>query len=679
MSVFTPTTQITRDQLNQLVSAGWEFLPTNIPFTYRPDWTMFHSIREFAQNSLDETGDFSIELVPQGLQISDNGSGVHMVDFLMRYREKPKWARGQFGEGLKIACLVCLRNGYPIEILTVNSIIRPVMVPITLERKEIPVLHFVFHSFPQKITGTAVTIIGYKGELYKDRFINKLPADVVVWTRTDFIEEHQYTEQVLDYPKYLVQRKWLYVRDIYVRDLDRPSLFSYNLWRIQLDPDRVGLKEPSEVPDGIATMWQGNAPKAAIKRLLEQARAVIVAALLPSQYPVELSEEVSIWVSKPEERGIWLETFWELFSPETVLWTNEEAAGFAVHLGKNVIRLPATITNTLHRCGVRTDDDIVKEDARAKRVPINPSDLTRYEQIHLALCWWLEGKLRTMYQERAPVTPLTYITVFTELPSAGEYVADVVRIRRSEMQNEHGAVETFIHEYAHHVAKGASDYTPQYENARDYLTYLVWRLRDRPTAWDLYDALKVKGVEPKFTPKRPRRVIRPPEVEIRREMWVRVTSGALMGTEGIVRELRYDAPTGKTLVRIARSEDPRLDIWVDKSYVTEIQPVEARPFEIGNRVRVKGFKEYPSRSRSYEDYEGTVTGFYAGKVYVNLYAPGTSQPIGIQQEYLPDDLVHVESKQQPALGPSWTRTRPTYSAVNRARRNINRLRRNLRT
>lgn len=690
MSAYTPTTQISRDQLNQLVSAGWEFLPTNIPITYRPDWNMFHAIREFVQNSLDEVGDFNIELTSQGLQISDNGPGVQMVDFLMRYREKPAWARGQFGEGLKIACLVCLRNGYPLEVLTVNTLIRPVMVPIMLQQREIPVLHFVFHSFPQKTSGTTVTIVGYRGELYKDKFVQKLPGDVVVWIHKDMIAGHEVTEQVLDYPKN-VERKWLYVRDIYVRDFDKPSLFSYNLWHVQLDPDRVGLKFPREVTDGVAGLWAEDVPKTAIKRLLEVAKITMEQRILPEARILELSEDVVIYPDWNYKKT-WKEAFYEIYPADTVLWTNHEEASLATHLGKKVVELPTGITQTLQRCGVKTDHQLAQELALAKRKPIDPAELAKREQLYLGLCWWLEKKLRVMYAERAVVDPLEKIVVYTELPQGGEYTSppSEIRIRRSEMQTEHGAVETFVHEYAHHASEGAADYSPEYENARDFLTYLVWILKERPTGWELYDILKAKGVEPKFTPKRPRREIKP-TVEIQRGMWVRVIGGVFAGTEGRVSELRWEAATGKTLVKIARSDDPRLDIWVDKDSITEIPPprIEA-PLKIGDRVRVKGSKEYPSRSRPYEDYEGTVTGSYAGKVYVSLWKPRTTEALGIQQEYFPDDLEHVETRTSPIYqraevqtraspSGSWTRTwARSDTVIDRARRNIKRLRKNVR-
>ncbi len=88
--------------------------------SYCKEWTVRDAIREIVQNALDtgtevmfgDSGVFQI--------VRDKGVGVKLSDFIIGRSSKRdnKTVIGQFGEGLKIGCLVLAREGRQIHILS---------------------------------------------------------------------------------------------------------------------------------------------------------------------------------------------------------------------------------------------------------------------------------------------------------------------------------------------------------------------------------------------------------------------------------------------------------------------------------------------------------------------------------------------------------------------------------
>ena len=52
--------KINISDVQSYVDGGWRYRPTSILTTYKEDWTEWYAIREFVQNSLDETGSFDL-------------------------------------------------------------------------------------------------------------------------------------------------------------------------------------------------------------------------------------------------------------------------------------------------------------------------------------------------------------------------------------------------------------------------------------------------------------------------------------------------------------------------------------------------------------------------------------------------------------------------------------------
>ena len=126
---------ITDPDLAALRQQGWDALDTTFEISYKTHWTMWHVIREFVQNALDEHDEQGITTLPflattpQGLVIEDQGRGLGAAALLMRETKRAAGdLRGQFGEGMKFACIVTLREGYDVEIASPHFTIRPIIL-----------------------------------------------------------------------------------------------------------------------------------------------------------------------------------------------------------------------------------------------------------------------------------------------------------------------------------------------------------------------------------------------------------------------------------------------------------------------------------------------------------------------------------------------------------------------
>ncbi len=96
---------------------GWELIIIGPTSTWRQDWGEWEAIRDIVQNALDECEYYKWGYDERGLYIRDVGKGVAVADFLLGPPKlKPAYARGRFGEGMKIACLALIRDGYPVHV-----------------------------------------------------------------------------------------------------------------------------------------------------------------------------------------------------------------------------------------------------------------------------------------------------------------------------------------------------------------------------------------------------------------------------------------------------------------------------------------------------------------------------------------------------------------------------------
>jgi hypothetical protein len=100
------------DYQSQWKPQGWQLIVIGPTATWRQEWDEWAAIRDIVQNALDEAESYQWGYDEQGLWISDHGRGIAVANFLLGPPKlKPDYARGKFGEGMKIAALALIRKG----------------------------------------------------------------------------------------------------------------------------------------------------------------------------------------------------------------------------------------------------------------------------------------------------------------------------------------------------------------------------------------------------------------------------------------------------------------------------------------------------------------------------------------------------------------------------------------
>jgi len=242
---------------------GWQLIIIGPTSTWRQEWGEWEAIRDIVQNALDEAEAYRWGYDERGLWISDRGKGVAVADFLLGPPKlKPDWARGRFGEGMKIAALALIRKGYPVYIETVG---RELWV-VFLEQKvngTAETLAALWRPDGARV-GTRFHIIGYTGSAFADRFAVNLPRSAIIAEgpspvtrpvrRFNQLIEYQFPVALPGgwYEKGAGASR-IFARDIYMRDIN--SLYSYNLWGFDMAPDRHGPKNESDMWVDMGRLW----------------------------------------------------------------------------------------------------------------------------------------------------------------------------------------------------------------------------------------------------------------------------------------------------------------------------------------------------------------------------------------------------------------------------------------
>ena len=213
---------------------------------------LFIAIREFIQNAYDAVEElYGYEEIPKrvhiyvddlGFHIRDEGKGITYVAFKIYASEKKPWNRGYFGEGLNIALAFLVSQGYPTYIFSKGIVYKPAKIGSTLV--------IVMGRTNRYVDGTEVIIHGIDYEYAK-----KI-ADT--YSFFNFIKSTGATPVYLNirHPDYNITRIYsvvldqpdkLFVADMFVNDISRlfgkPSVFSYNVWFVDLEPNRVALSD----------------------------------------------------------------------------------------------------------------------------------------------------------------------------------------------------------------------------------------------------------------------------------------------------------------------------------------------------------------------------------------------------------------------------------------------------
>jgi len=222
-------------------------IPMSKTYVERRNITDFLAFRELFQNALDAEHEakgydnISVKVYRDnlGTHIVDSGRGLPWRGFTIGASEKPVWMRGHFGEGLNLAVLCFGSRGYPVYFFTKNLVYKTFYYP------EADSLIVVFGRGKNYVNGTHVLIYHYAvpDDYIRLYWKNNPEIKVVDCVYINEMPNHIFIDSA--------EKKRLFVRDIFVNTIDeiryRNSLFSYNIWWVELDPNRTQVRSSFEL------------------------------------------------------------------------------------------------------------------------------------------------------------------------------------------------------------------------------------------------------------------------------------------------------------------------------------------------------------------------------------------------------------------------------------------------
>jgi hypothetical protein len=441
---------------------GWQLIIIGPTSTWRQEWGEWEAIRDIVQNALDEAEAYEWGYDRQGLWIRDQGKGVAVADFLLGPPKlKPDWARGKYGEGMKIACLALVRKGYPVHVKTVRRELWIIFLEQAVDGTA-QTLAAMWRPNGTSI-GTTFHIIGYTGPAFEDRFAVNLPRSAIAWESPSLITTpvRRYN-QLIEYA--FPHGSRIYARDIYMRDID--SLYSYNLWGFDMAPDRFGPKNEADMWADIGRLWACISKVEFLEVFLQMVRdppviqteesfKVVMDSWSMGRDPVS-GKPYADFVK--DNASAWQEAWRRNFGDNAVIRTSDRWDGTVKHLGYVPVSIQWYVRDTLSKA-ITTDEDLVKaSQERLREVELIPdARLTPRQLAHLKLARAIADKvcrIKPVSGVHAAIIPPASDRVRT----AGMYSRTTREVYIGSDQLERGqtTVDTVIHELAHHTS-GAED------------------------------------------------------------------------------------------------------------------------------------------------------------------------------------------------------------------------------
>jgi hypothetical protein len=434
------------EQIETYKKQGWRVFQPGFDVSYKSQWnTPWFIIREFFQNALDEHDEAGISAKPRlagsskGVVIEDRGRGLGAESLILRETKGGGDLRGRFGEGLKFACISAVRQGFTPVIESANVTIRAYASPSVMGKAQLNLLTFLFKETAGSRLGTLVTIEGYHGTLYTENFTTFLGSPIA-WKDTQ-IGRFVRREAVYSNPK-----GNLYVGDIFIKKFDKPTSYSYNLWGIDLNPDRISEIRVRDVLDGMARPWTTIKSRELATSLIRAVTDV-------------RSQEAEIYWSAGPSRAVLLAAWQQLFGQRAVLSTGERDSKLAEGYGYRVMGKSWTSNiRSLFRYNVPDASDIVEARVKELSAPtIIPSTrLTQKQHQNLDIIRFLTANCPSCsYEGRKPVIEVASIRPDPRIQEVVlglcDYDGGKIYVVPSVLNTEEDTIATYYHEMGHWV------------------------------------------------------------------------------------------------------------------------------------------------------------------------------------------------------------------------------------
>lgn len=452
---------LSREDIASYRKEGWKVIQTLIGMSYKATvWNnSWFFVREFYQNALDEHDEAGVAMPPviemqaEGMVIRDQGRGIGAESLLLAETKASAGdLRGQFGEGLKFACVTAVRMGYTPVFESEHGTIEAHQSVYSLGRKSEKVLTFLYKASSRSPSGTKVTVKGYHGDLYLDRFTTYLGKPLA---RTVVQPGKETGRFAREWAVYNQPPGRLYVGDIYIRDI--PSKFSYNMWKIKLNPDRISTVDRESTLSGMARAWSSITDLDLMLRLVAQ---------VVDDNTEE--NEINWWYYRPSDTIV--QRAWQSLFGNAVLYTSAYAEEQAKGYRYKVVGADwgSRARDLFKRSGIATDAQVT-EAVKAKLKPtiVAVKTLPLESQRIVSALQFLAKQSRQVSPEGVPIkdVPIYVATIPAELGEGGEvaglYKDDTVYLVPGVLYDFATALGHFYHEEGHHLGG---------ENARDGTT-----------------------------------------------------------------------------------------------------------------------------------------------------------------------------------------------------------------
>lgn len=459
---------------------GWKIIYIGPTSSWREEWGEWEAIREIVQNSLDEAESYESGTDDLGFFIKDKGRGIAVSSFLLGPTKlKEKWARGKYGEGMKIGALAMLRDGYPVYVESGNREVHLLFMEQEADTKVMS-LAAIWRELSPPIQGTAWHIIGYNGPDFKDRFAVNLPKNAILVSNPSLLDEPvQRNNQIINVDFTKTAR--IYARDIYMRDLPG-AYYSYNLWSFDLAPDRHAPKDESEMWRDMGRAWSGVTDLDMLKVFLQMGTDP-PRMETPERF-IDLSymgyDKASGCDYKEhiiQNAKYWVKAWVTVFGEDAVLRTSDRWDSLVRHLGYKSIGLNYAARSTLEAV-LPTDKKLIDKSQEMLRdvTVIKDTELTGTQLASLnlirSIAEYYGGEDFGKRIYGAYIPPAS-----DRVRTAGLYSTRLQEIYIAAEQLNHGktAMDTFIHELAHHLS-GAEDGEPAHYEKISYIAGQIIKL-----------------------------------------------------------------------------------------------------------------------------------------------------------------------------------------------------------
>ena len=403
---------------------------------YVKDWGKWETIRELVSNSFDADPNWCMgieqskeqeeEIAAEGsltvessagrkLWIEDKGNGLALKHLLFGISEKDneEKARGQFGEGLKLAFLVLTRMG-----LTAHAYTGGLHLwnePHSIEDQE--VFKIVWEN-GQDTSGTRIEIYDWQYETFEDRFLR--PGDPRI------IHTDAFGRSILEQtdPDVFVKGIWVQKANAW----GRSYRFGYDLIDAKMNRDR-GMLNSWDANQEIGKVWASVGSVDLLERFW---RAVEDDCREKGAY---------VYGSSIESRASFEKAFKRVYGKFAVTSTDEQTTEMAEHMGAEIVDVGYSL-NDLVKELAGTDGDYIQEINGTSNVHVPDKKLAESQRKVLRLLRRLSKRIG--FQGKID----SY--VFDEKVMGVAYKGNVqISIAKLKGGEEAEAIKIMIHEIAH--------------------------------------------------------------------------------------------------------------------------------------------------------------------------------------------------------------------------------------